>query len=244
MKTIKTFLVDDETGPLSALKSLIEKGSPELEIVGTAKTVDEAYRQLQLLRPQLVFLDIQLYEQTAFDLLDMPFDFEFEVIFVTAYEEYAIKAFEKNALSYLLKPVSEEDLQRVKKRAIRMLQSGIRSRSEAVKHLFSDRIAIPQRNSVEYIYPNEIIYIKADGSYCELYLTSGRKKVISRPLKFISDRILENYFFRVHRSYVVNINHISKWDKTSGGALIVSNQASIPLSRSGRKALAAIMEEL
>lgn len=243
MKKIKTFLVDDEIGALTALMTIIETESPELDIIGTARSVQEAYQQIKVLQPELIFLDIQLRDQTGFDLLNLPFDFNFEVIFVTAYDQYAIEAFNKNALSYLLKPISFDSIQRVKDRAIKFIRSNSQEKSslQKARQLFAQRIALPDSTGVEYIDPKAIICIEADGSYCKLHLTEKRKKTLSRPLKYIEDQLPKEQFLRIHRSYLINIGHIQKWDKTSGGSIILGNQMNIPVSRSGRKLLAQIM---
>lgn len=243
MKAIKTFLVDDEIGALTALMTILEAESPELDIIGTARSVEDAYQQIQVLQPELIFLDIQLRDQTGFDLLNLSFRFNFEVIFVTAYDQYAIEAFNENALSYLLKPVSFEVIKRVKERAIKVIRSSIQEKSslEKAKQLFTNRIALPDASGIEYIDPKEIVCIEADGSYCRLFFIEKRRKTLSRPLRFIEDQLPKDQFLRIHRSYLININYIHKWDKASGGTIILSNQMNIPVSRSGRKLLLEIM---
>ncbi len=240
MRRIKTFLVDDEPGALNALESMIIAESPQLEIIGCSGNVDDAYVQIKRLQPELIFLDIQLRDQTGFDLLNMKFEHPFEVIFVTAYDQYAIQAFDKNALSYLLKPMSFESLSRVTERATKVLLSSDRSASSVVKarSVFKDRIAIPHGSSIEYLAEDELIYAKADGSYCEIYLVDGRCRTLSKPLKYITSCIESPDFFRPHRSYLVNTAFIRKWDKADGGNIILKDGTLIPLSKEGRKALA------
>lgn len=244
MEKIKTFLVDDEIGAQGALKAIIAQDAPELEIVGTARNVEDAYKGIVEMRPELIFLDIQLRDQTGFDLLNESFNFHFEVIFVTAYDRYAIEAFECNALSYLLKPVSFEAFDRVKDRVLKVINKpeARHEANDAFKKAFGNRIAIPQSNSIEYLDPSELIYVKADGSYSELFLTSKRKKLISRHLKYIADRIQQSGFFRPHRSYLVNVNHITRWDRTDNGSLSLSNGDTVPLSRKGRDLLMGMVD--
>jgi two-component system LytT family response regulator len=244
MKAIRTLLVDDEIGALSALKSIIEAESPELEIIGTARSVDEAYQLSRSLLPELIFLDIQLRDQSGFDLLEKNFEHHFEVIFVTAYDQYAIEAFKKNALSYLLKPVSFDELSRVKERALKILSSSLNQTSNygSIKLPPPARIAIPDTSGIEYFRHDEVIYVKADGSYCTLVLKDHRKKTLSRPLRYIEDKIPQELFVRVHRSYLVNTQYILKWEKSDGGSLVLSDQSIIPISRSGRKLLSRILE--
>lgn len=242
MKTIRTFLVDDEAGALQALQAIIAESAPGLEIIGTAGNVEDAHSGICRLEPDLLFLDIQLGEQTGFDLLNKNFDSGFEIIFVTAYDQYAIEAFRNNALSYLLKPVIPGDLEKAVKRAAALIR--LKENSEPsigrIRALFRNRVAITQGSSVEYLNPDEIIYIKADGSYCEVYLADGKMKLISKPLKFLEERIHSGPFFRAHRSYLVNAAFIHSWDKTDGGSLIMAGGSVIPLSAEGRKLLAGL----
>jgi len=244
MRKVKTFLVDDEVGALKALELIIKEDSPELEIIGKASSVDEAYEKMTELQPELLYLDIQLRDQTGFDLLKREFKFDFEVIFITAYDQYAIEAFNNNALSYLLKPISFDAFDRVKQRALKILQSGSNESSTAkAKKAFSNRLPIPQSSFIEYLVIDEIMYIKADGSYCEIYLKENKKKTISRPLRYIEDRIKSDSFIRVHRSYLVYASYIKRWEKIGSGILTLHNEQVIPVSRNGRKTLIATFNE-
>lgn len=241
MKPIRACIVDDELGALQALESIIKAESPEIEIVGSARNVADAHSMVTELEPELLFLDIQLRDQTGFDLLNMPFNHVFEVVFVTAYDEYAIQAFEKNALSYLLKPMSFEAFDRVKQRAIQVIRAkdGKSDSLTKARDVLKNRIAIPHASSIEYLMEEELVYAKADGSYCEIHLRDGRTKTLSKPLKFLSDCIDSSAFFRPHRSYLVNAAFIQKWDKSEGGNIVLRDGTSIPLSKEGRKTLAA-----
>lgn len=242
MRKIKTFLVDDEIGALTALKTILEKDSPELEIVGYASNVEDAFQQISFLRPELVFLDIQLIDSTGFDLLNKQFSFEFEVIFVTAYDQYAIKAFENNALSYLLKPVSFSAIENVMQRVLKVLRNeSTVTTNLQVRSLFRDKVAIPQSQGVEYLEQKKIIYLKADGSYCEIHLTDKKKKTVSRPLRFVESRLKTDSFIRVHRSFLVNIDFIKEWKKSDGGIVILTDGSQIPISKTGRKLLMEII---
>ncbi|MEL6865254.1 MAG: LytTR family DNA-binding domain-containing protein [Bacteroidota bacterium] len=239
MRSINTFLVDDEMGALQALSAIIQQDSPELNIIGMAQDVPSAFAQIQKLQPQLIFLDIQLRNQTGFDLLSQFDKIPFEVIFVTAYDQYAIEAFNQNDLSYLLKPVSFTALDRVKKRVLKILQqqSTYQEQKTTPASLQDKRIAIPQSFGKEYLLQEEILYIHAAGSYCQVYLTNNRVKTLSRPLRYMADKLEGNTFIRPHRSYLVNVQHIQRWDKTDGGLLVLSDKTRIPVSRQGRKVL-------
>lgn len=240
MEKIKAFLVDDEIGALKALKAIIQSDAPEWEIVGTAKTTKAAYSRMMSVKPHLLFLDIQIKEATGFELLQCEFDFDFEVIFVTAYDQYAIQAFQNNALSYLLKPVSFEAFHKAKQRVEKVIQSSNPEQSSVLKarNIFKDRVAIPNGSTIDYLKPEEIVFVQADGSYCEIHLKNGRKMTVAKPLKFLVERIRSDQFLRAHRSYLVNTAFIRKWDKSNGGSVILTNNAVLPLSQEGRRILA------
>lgn len=239
MKKVKTFLVDDEIGALDSLQAILSAKCPELEVVGKANRLSDAYRQMQVLKPELVFLDIQLKNHSGFELLEMEFDFSFEVIFVTAHDQYAIEAFNKNALSYVLKPISFNDIVRARDRALKVIRSEDFSAKNSRKRnqIFSNKIPLTDSSGTEYFETEEIVFIKADGSYSEVNFNNSRTKTISRPLKYIERLLPTETFVRIHRSYIVNINHITKWSKSEGGYLKLSTDQEVPISRSGAKAL-------
>lgn len=237
---IRSVLVDDEVGALNATRSILERTAPEFIVVGEASNVSEAYDIIVRERPSLVFLDIQLKDQTGFDLLQMPFDFEFEVVFVTAYDEYAIRAFEMQALSYLLKPVSIQSFLKVKARVMRVLGNHDQLSSRKLNAILGDKIAVPNGSAVDYLAPNEIIYIKADGSYSQIFLVDGSKVLLSKGLSHLEQRLKSDTFLRPHRSYLVNCSYVKRWNKADGGWLVVSNNDKIPISRSGRAAVETI----
>lgn len=241
MQSIKTFLVDDEIGALNALEYILSDAAPELDIIGKARTVSDAFDKICLTKPELVFLDIQLVNQTGFDLLRKPFNFHFEVIFVTAFDQYALEAFKNNALSYLLKPISYSDVEHVLKRTLQLFNSQRPQSFQKINEIFRNRLAIPQSSGIEYLDLDEVLYVEADGSYCTIYLTKNRKKTVSRPLRFIEESIYNDLFIRVHRSYLINATYIRKWEKIQGGYLVLENQAHIPISKNGRAILSSIL---
>lgn len=234
IEPIKTVVVDDEVGALNAVLSIIKRTAPEFQVVGTAQNVTTAYEVIMLEQPGLVFLDIQLKDQTGFDLLQLPFDQAFEVVFVTAYDEYAIRAFQVNALSYLLKPVSIQAFLHLKDRVLHVIGSTEERSSTRAHSVLGNKIAIPNGSAVDYLVPEEIMYIKADGSYSEIHLQDGSKVMLSKGLSHLQSRLSDQVFLRPHRSFIVNCTCVKRWNKADGGWLIVNDNQKIPISRSGR----------
>ena len=236
--TISVVLVDDETDPLEVLERLINDHIPDLQVVGKARSQEEAFAMIWEYEPELVFLDIRLKGDTAFDLLQRKFPAPFEVIFVTAFDRFALEAFRHHAISYILKPIDIIELKTAADRAVRLIRqqrNGEGSQEIREPHrILEGRISISNGSEVEYLMPEEILYAMADRSYCHIYLTDGSCRVISRNLKYLEEKLKGYAFFRPHRSYLVNSACIKKWNKSEGGSLILSDNSSIPLSKEGR----------
>jgi len=233
------FIVDDEVHAQEALKAVLQEDAPEFTILGTAQTVKEAYEGISRLRPDVVFLDIELQKEVGFDLLTMSFEYRFEVVFVTAYDRYSLEAFKSNALSYLLKPIRFSEFSRIKQRILQVVGQSTPTPAEDVESASTlrDRVSIPTGTRVEFLEVDDIVMIQADRSYCQVHLYGGETKTISKPLAYVAQQIESDDFLRVHRSYLVNTRYIQAWDKVDGGRLILQNHASVPLSNEGRKAL-------
>jgi two-component system LytT family response regulator len=234
---ISVVLVDDEQDSIEILEHLLKGKFPGIHISGKARSLEEAYTVINACKPDLVFLDIQLKSMTAFDLLGMEFTRPFEIIFITAYSEFALRAFKHHAVSYLLKPIDENELFRATQRAINILRlpSHDGTETQLPSHkVLGDRIAISTGSEVEYLAPPTIMYAMAEGSYCRIFLNDGSTRMISRNLKYLETKLDEEVFFRPHRSYLVNSWHIKKWNKAEGGLLVLSDGSTIPMSKEGR----------
>lgn len=235
MEKIRTVIVDDEVGGQVAVEEMIKATAPQFEVVGIADSVEEAHILISDKKPALVFLDIQLNDKTAFDLLNLGFSYSPEIVFVTAYDQYAIEAFKRNALSYLLKPFSFEEFRSVRDRVIQICSGASSSANlTPILETFRSKISIPTGTGREYIETSNIIFVEAQGSYSEINLRDKKPIMVSRPLKFIEDQIQSPQFFRAHRSFLVNVNSVIRWDKSDNGTLVLENDMSVPLSRDGK----------
>jgi len=235
---MKTLIIDDEQSNLENLSSLIKKYCPSLILVGSANNVDQAIEQVALHQPDLLLLDIQIGAQTGFDLLRLlPFK-DFEVIFITAFNEYGIDAIKFAAVDYLLKPIDISELVLAVHKAhdkIAVKQTA-QQLNFLLNHLKSSgaspaKIALPQLHEIRYVSIDDIIRCEADNSYTLFYLSKGEKILISRSLKEYSEILIPIGFLRTHQSHLINRIFIKSWLKEDGGMLLLNNGDKIPVSR-------------
>ncbi len=236
MELINAVVIDDEERARDSLKGLINNFCKDVRIVGEASNVPDGVTVINKHRPQVVFLDIEMPDYNGFEIVDFFRDVDFEIIFVTAYSEYALKAFEVSAIDYLLKPVDADKLQAAIEKAKKRLNGADMMNK---MHLLKDsmnsgsfhKIALPVSEGLIFVTISEIVYLEADGAYTEVWLNNGTRIVVSKKLKFFED-VLENkpFFFRSHRSYIVNINYIEKYNR-SENSLKLDNGKIVIISR-------------
>lgn len=220
---IKCVLVDDEPRNLSLLKKMLIQYCPEVTVAGKAETLEEAAGVIRTLRPQLVFLDIEIAPDNAFDLLDSLKPVDFEVIFVTAHDHYAIKGFKYNALDYILKPVEIGDLrQAVSKAAKRIREQDIGQRlNDLLPQLRAEKtlgkIALREKDGLTLYAFEEILYCSAEGAYTRFGFQKGGSLLVSGSLKEFESQLPADIFCRIHDSHLVNLNHIRKYHNGKGG---------------------------
>jgi len=231
---IEALIVDDEQDGRIGLENLLLKYCPSVKIIGMAEGVHDAYKKIKLLKPQLVFLDIKMDDGTAFDLLKKISHFDFRIIFVTAYDEYAIEAIRFGAFDYLLKPVIPalliESVEKLKK-TIR-----IDVLEEQVKLLLQDKgkrekIALPASNGLLFVRIPDIVRCESDSSYTTFVLASGKKILVTRTMKEYESLLPPDVFFRAHKSHIINLNYVRQYVNRDGTYIILDNNDSIPLAR-------------
>jgi two-component system LytT family response regulator len=235
-KTINAIIIDDEERARRTLRLLIETFCPDVKILGTYKNVPEGVLAINKLNPQLVFLDIEMPEYNGFELLGFFRDIDFEIIFVTAYNQYALKAFEVSAVDYLLKPVDSDLLVKaINKVGNRLQNNSMKERLSALQvntqnEVFK-RIALPVSDGLLFIEIEEIVLLEADGAYTSVFLKDGSEILVSKRLKFFEEVLKERpAFYRPHRSFIVNINFVKKLNRNES-TLELDNKKSIPLPR-------------
>lgn len=237
--SLKIVIVDDEKWNRANLKALIEANCPEITIAGEAGSVDEAIKLLSKIRCDLLFLDIEMPQKNGFDLLKELWPVKFEVIFCTAYDKYAIKAFKFNAVDYLLKPIEIEDLVS----AIRKAEENVRAKlkkpididlllqSISPSGKKPDRIVIHLNEGMKFVKIDSIIRCASDGNYTILYLTNGEKIMVAKTLKDFDEMLEEYGFYRIHNTHLINLAYVKSYKKDDGGFVEMIDKSMIEVSR-------------
>jgi two-component system LytT family response regulator len=211
---------------------------PEVEIISECESGEEGMKVIEETHPDIVFLDVEMPRMNGFTMLQRLTNRNFELIFTTAYDHYAIKAIRYSALDYLVKPVVVEDLKESVKRAKEKREQTIpNARVETLLHNLLDeknlhsRIAIPSMEGLQFVETNDIIYLEAESNYSVLWLKSAPKMTVSKTLKDFEDLLPSHVFFRIHHSYIINKNHVQKYLRGEGGQVIMSNGMTLDVSR-------------
>lgn len=233
-KHIEALIVDDEYDAREGLRGMVEKYCPTVRIIGQADGVEAAYSKIIEHKPKLVFLDIRMDDGTAFDLLRKFSSINFRIIFVTAYDEYAIDAIKYSALDYLLKPIRPSLLIE----AIGKLEetNRIEKLEEQVQLLLMDKnrrdkLALPTSDGLLFVKISEILRCESDSSYTHFKMADGRNILVTRTMKEYESLLPDAVFFRAHKSHLVNINYISQYVNRDGTYIIMDNGDSVPIAR-------------
>ncbi|MRG48425.1 response regulator [Chitinophaga sp. SYP-B3965] len=240
---INAVIIDDEHYAAQALVMLIKKNCPDVTITAVCNNAKEAVKVIRELQPQLVFLDIEMPYLNGFELLEILAPVSFECIFTTSYDQYAIKAIRFSALDYLLKPVDAEDLKAAVNRVTGKRSPSLEKQMELLLSRFQqpqsavNRIALPTLDGLQIIPVDTILYCSSSSNYTIFNLVEDQKLIISRTLKEIEEMLEEYRFLRVHHSYLVNLNEVRKYNRGEGGSLLMSNGATIDVSRSRKEML-------
>lgn len=239
---IRCILIDDESNSLEMMEWLLKTYCPQVTIEAMCTSADKGEEAIYKYRPDVVFLDIEMPHRNGFDMLEQFDRLFFDVVFCTAYDQFAIKAFKYSALNYLLKPVDPEDLKETIRRIeekrsvptreqIEMLMQGIHQAPKPT----TSRIALTTNDGMIFISTNDILYCQAESNYTSVVLKGGKKIVVSKVLKEIDEALSGPDFFRVHNSFLINLNHISKFVRGDGGYVIMDDGTSVGISRGRRQ---------
>lgn len=244
---LKAIIVDDEDRSLENLAQLLDVYCSEIEIVATAKTIEDAFLSIETYKPSIVFLDIDMPPDTGFDLLKKYDELPFDVIFVTAYDYYAIDAIKFSALYYVMKPIKADELREAVTKAIKKHTKNGSIPAQFIKSLHGSeeklkRIVVNTLKESEIIDLSDIYYIEAENVYSILYLLGDKKLVCSqRSLKDYDEMLADKGFFRCHKSYLVNLSHIVSLDKQDNHDIILKNHTKIPLARRRKDELLSLL---
>lgn len=238
---MKAIIIDDESDNVRLLSLQLQRHCPQVDLVGKYTDSTEGLRGIQTLLPGLVFLDIEMPIMNGFQLLERVGEIDFHIVFVTAYDQYAVRAFRFSALDYLLKPVDTVDLIAT----IRKAETTARvnpQQLELLRHYYSagttgagssayGRIALPHASGLVFVNTKQIIYCEADSNYTRFYLEGGEQYMVAKTLGDVQEVFEAHDFMRVHRQYMVNLAHIKRLVKGEGTYLLLTNGVSIPVAR-------------
>ena len=219
MNKLKALILDDEPDSVTLLRMELEKHCPAIDKIHTCSTPAKALNDIPLFAPDIVFIDIEMPEMNGFELLERLAPVHFKVIFVTAFNKYALRAFRFNALDYLLKPVGEEELKVAVERAEQQLFPSQGQLADASIHLkggMVSRIAISSAHGISIINLSDIVYAEASNNYSKLVLDDGKGMLISKTLKDTQDILEDSHFLRIHRQYIINLNRVKHFNRNDG----------------------------
>lgn len=245
---MKALIVDDEASNQENLHQLLKIYAEDVHVCAVAETVADAHVAIKTHQPQLVFLDIQLHAQTGFDLLKQLGEINFEIIFITAYNQYAIQAIRFSALDYLLKPIDIDELTTAIDKARKAIQQ--KHKNERMGYLLeylkdenktTPRIALPMLGETRYVNIADIIRCQADNTYTLFVLNNGEQILVSKTLKEYADMLTGHQFIRTHQTHLVNRAYIKSWLREDGGSLLLTDQTKIPISKLNREKVKAAL---
>ncbi|MCP4438194.1 MAG: response regulator transcription factor [Aureispira sp.] len=242
MTSIKTIIVEDEPHAKAMLLALLEKFCPQVEVLGSATNVQDAITLIHQTEPDLVFLDIEMPGEKGIQLFDYFEEVDFEVIFTTAYDQYAINALRLSALDYLLKPIDLKELRRAIAKFDKQTQK--KSLYESLQHHFDasspqkhKRIVLPTKESFQFLELKDIMYIQIESSYTIFIDIKQKKHIVSKPFKEYAEALESFGFIRVHRSSIINPNYVSKIIRTRPSSVVMKDGTKLAVSKSRREFL-------
>ena len=239
---IRSILIDDEKNSLEMMEWLLRTYCPQVEILALCHSAEQGIEAINRLKPDVIFLDIEMPKMNGFDMLEQFETLFFDVVFCTAYDQFAIKAFKYSALNYLLKPIDPEDLVATVERIEKRKSLPTKEQFELLLHTMHQptrptpqRIALTTNDGMIFVPTNDIIYCEAESNYTKVVLTGGKKIMVSKVLKDIDEALSGPDFCRVHSSFLINVNRIKKYVRGEGGYLIMDDDTNVSISRSRRQ---------
>jgi len=245
---IKALVVEDEERAQSYLLGILEEFCPQVQVLGCADSPEAAKELIDALRPELIFLDIQMNGGTGFDLLKSLDRIEFDIIFTTAFNDYSMEAIKVSALDYLLKPIDPEELvtavakHRKKRQPINF--EGVSALLNNLQSNTTKKIAVPDAQGITYLNLSEITRFQGDGNYCRIFLDSGRQLLSTKRIKEYENVIPSSSFFRVHQSHLIDLTKVRRYVHGKTGTAIMNDGAEIEVSRRRKTELLERLEQL
>lgn len=246
---IKAIIIDDIEQARITFRKDLETYAPDITIIGEASGVVEGAKLLKSIRPDILFLDIQMQDGSGFDLLDVLQDISFKIIFITASDAHAIKAFRYAAIDYLMKPIDPDELvgalakyrrqQFNESDKYKLLNDSLKNHARP-----HERLALHSQDKIQIVHIADIIRCESDVNYTSFYFSNGKKLVVSKTLKEFEDLLGDQGFYRVHQSHLVNTRYIREYVKVEGGHLMMSDNTMVPVSTRKKPDVMRMLEEL
>lgn len=249
MTGITAIIIDDEKHCREVLELLLHKHCSDIKLLAVCSSAEEGVQILQQQSPDILFLDIEMPGMNGFDMLDKLQQAPFEIIFTTAYNEYAIKAIKHSALDYLLKPIDKNELVQAVQKARGHKSIAASQRVDALLALLNakrnKRFAVPTMEGLIMVDAADILFCESDSAYCKLFFTNQKQPlVISKTLKEVEEVLQGNEFFRVHHSYVINMKFVQKYIRGEGGEVVMNNGVHLPVARSRKLEFLNLLEKI
>ncbi len=245
---IKALIIDDENRTRELIAKMITSFGFNVEAIALGENVETGVAAIEALQPDIVFLDIQMPDGTGFDVLNQVSKRNFEVVFITAHEEFAVKAIKFSALDYILKPVDPSELKATLERAI----EAVSHKKEELQfdtlnfniHASKKKLVLKTQESVHVVELDQIIRCEADRNYTSFFLADGKKILVSRTLKEYETLLTGHHFLRVQQSHLINMDYVDRYDKGNGGSVVMKDGSEVPLSPAKRDVFFKILENL
>lgn len=250
MNKLQTIIIDDEAPVRELISNIIENFCDIAEVIATAESVTAGIQAIKTYSPDLVILDVKLLDGTAFDILDKFNEIKFAIIFITAYENFAVKAFKFSAIDYILKPIHIDELINAIKKASEQLE--YKSLSLKLQNFFDNqnsksedkKVVLKTLESIYIVKIADIIRCEADHNYTTFYFANNKKLIVSKTLKEYDEMLTGMGFFRTHQSHLININFLSSFEKSEGGYLVMSDGSKVPVSKRKREELLELFNQM
>jgi two-component system, LytTR family, response regulator len=247
---LRTVIVDDEELVRETISRLLLRYCPQVRLAGEADSVESAMKLIREVNPHLVLLDIKMDDGTGFDLLHAFSDISFKVIFITAYEKYAVQAFRFAAVDFLLKPVNPEDLANAVRRAETLIQEHFTCQLQALEENLrtefrqKKKIVLRTQGNIYLEELQHVTHCESDGNYTLVHTLAGDRILITKTLREFDDMLSDSGFYRCHKSYLVNLTQVKRFEKQEGGYIILNNDCKVPVASRKRDELLELFEKL
>jgi two-component system LytT family response regulator len=235
---LTAIIIDDETSSRSSLRQKLTKHCPDITIIGECENGEEGVKGIEEKKPDLIFLDVEMPRMNGFTMLQHLSNINFEIVFITAYDHYALQAIKFSALDYLVKPVEITDLKLAVEKAVqkRKMAAGNERLELLLQNLKNDkkelqRIAIPSVDGFQFVETEDIIYLEANSNYTCFYLTNNAKITVAKTIKDFEELLPASIFIRIHHSYIINKNLVAKYLNGKGGQVVMKNGIVLDVAR-------------